>query len=251
MSKEMLAAAIGGAGDILNTLGSVYNTERTIKGQKELAEYAYTKDLEMWNRANEYNSPTAQMGRLKQAGLNPNLVYGNGSVSGNTSTQTPKYQMYNPEYKYQAPRFVGALQTLGMYQDYQYRKEMARGVGLENEYKAARNLFALDQFRENLDFTFAKRINETARNTGLVTQRRLEVEKLQKQVDNILPAQLSLYNTQIQNLRENTVSKELENRLLKMGLSKSDALWQRLLFLNAGDYMDRMKNSFKRDVFGQ
>lgn len=32
-----------------------------------------------WNQQNEYNSPTAQMARLKAAGLNPNLVYGKGA----------------------------------------------------------------------------------------------------------------------------------------------------------------------------
>ena len=37
-----------------------------------------------WNRINQYNSPEQQMKRLKDAGLNPNLVYGNGSV-GNAS----------------------------------------------------------------------------------------------------------------------------------------------------------------------
>lgn len=29
-----------------------------------------------WNRVNEYNSPIAQMTRYKEAGLNPNLIYG-------------------------------------------------------------------------------------------------------------------------------------------------------------------------------
>lgn len=45
-----------------------------------------------WRANNEYNSPYNQMLRLKAAGLNPNLVYGNGSVQ-NTSSQaydTPK-----------------------------------------------------------------------------------------------------------------------------------------------------------------
>ncbi|MDL2320068.1 hypothetical protein LJC45_02925 [Alistipes sp. OttesenSCG-928-B03] len=31
-----------------------------------------------WNRENEYNSPTAQMARYRDAGLNPNLIYGEG-----------------------------------------------------------------------------------------------------------------------------------------------------------------------------
>lgn len=33
-------------------------------------------NLELWNLANEYNSPAAQMGRYQDAGLNPNLIYG-------------------------------------------------------------------------------------------------------------------------------------------------------------------------------
>lgn len=38
-----------------------------------------------WNMQNEYNSPSAQMQRLKDAGLNPNLVYGNGTVGNSAS----------------------------------------------------------------------------------------------------------------------------------------------------------------------
>lgn len=37
--------------------------------------------LDMWNRTNDYNSPIKQMERLKAAGLNPNLVYGNGATT--------------------------------------------------------------------------------------------------------------------------------------------------------------------------
>ena len=36
-------------------------------------------NLQQWERSNEYNNPLNQMNRLKQAGLNPNLVYGNGA----------------------------------------------------------------------------------------------------------------------------------------------------------------------------
>uniref|UniRef100_A0AAU8B136 DNA pilot protein n=1 Tax=Dulem virus 221 TaxID=3145698 RepID=A0AAU8B136_9VIRU len=41
--------------------------------QRELFEKKYDKDLEQWNRQNEYNSPVAQVERLKEAGLNPAL----------------------------------------------------------------------------------------------------------------------------------------------------------------------------------
>ena len=40
--------------------------------------------LAQWNRENAYNSPKQQMQRLREAGLNPNLVYGKGAdnISG-------------------------------------------------------------------------------------------------------------------------------------------------------------------------
>lgn len=42
--------------------------------------------MRAWSLANDYNSPVSQMERLKVAGLNPNLVYGSGSVAGNTTS---------------------------------------------------------------------------------------------------------------------------------------------------------------------
>ena len=36
-------------------------------------------NLEMWNRTNEYNKPKAMMDRFLEAGLNPNLIYGDGA----------------------------------------------------------------------------------------------------------------------------------------------------------------------------
>ena len=45
----------------------------------------------MWNRQNAYNHPAKQMERMKSAGLNPNLMYAQGTT-GNASGQLPQYQ---------------------------------------------------------------------------------------------------------------------------------------------------------------
>jgi len=37
------------------------------------------RDMDFWKMQNAYNDPSAQMQRLKEAGLNPHLVYGNGA----------------------------------------------------------------------------------------------------------------------------------------------------------------------------
>lgn len=50
--------------------------ERAFKQQKELQQDAQSYNTLMFNMANAYNSPSAQMARFKAAGLNPNLMYG-------------------------------------------------------------------------------------------------------------------------------------------------------------------------------
>lgn len=54
--------------------------------------------LEDWNNQNAYNSPTAQMERLKAAGLNPNLVYGKGAdVISQSMPRPTEAKQWNPQ----------------------------------------------------------------------------------------------------------------------------------------------------------
>jgi len=116
------AAAVGAGGSLLQGLFGNRQQKKNIERQKradlELANYAYNRDTEAWNRQNEYNSPQAQMGRLKEAGLNPNLIYGSGAATstGNAST-LPKYQSVRTDYsKVQSPvQIAGAI---GQTQDF-------------------------------------------------------------------------------------------------------------------------------------
>jgi len=49
----------------------------------------WNRNVAMWKMQNEYNAPKQQMQRLQEAGLNPNLMYGKGTV-GNSQT-LPQY----------------------------------------------------------------------------------------------------------------------------------------------------------------
>lgn len=106
---------------IINSIQSKKNTERTIAANKQLSEYQYSKDVEMWNKANAYNSPEEQMKRLSAAGLNPNLAYGSGAVAGNTSTSTPKYEKPTVEYKTQPVQLPS--DAISQYMDLRYKNE--------------------------------------------------------------------------------------------------------------------------------
>lgn len=80
----------------------------------ELAKWTNEQNLNFWNMQNEYNTPANQMARLEDAGLNPNLMYGQGNT-GNASSapssssphfDAPRMQGYN----YQVPDVIGAFQ---------------------------------------------------------------------------------------------------------------------------------------------
>jgi len=94
------------------------NVDATNQANMQLAQYQYSKDIEMWNKGNLYNSPEAQMQRLKSAGLNPNLVYGNGAV-GNSAGQLPKFNAPQMQYNYRPPVDIPGM--LSMFQDFQLK----------------------------------------------------------------------------------------------------------------------------------
>lgn len=57
--------------------------------EKTENELAFEREKEMWNMQNAYNTPEEQMKRYQDAGLNPNLIYGQGTP-GN-ATDSPSY----------------------------------------------------------------------------------------------------------------------------------------------------------------
>lgn len=62
--------------------------EKTFGNNKALMEMQQKFDRGMFDYSNAYNTPMAQMKRLKQAGLNPALMYGQGTT-GNTQASMP------------------------------------------------------------------------------------------------------------------------------------------------------------------
>lgn len=131
-----------GGSDIASTLlqigGMIYNTaqqrrmqKKTIQANKDQAEYAYSKEVEMMNRMNDYNNPAAQMERLKAAGLNPNMVYGQGSggAAGNQSS-IPKYNAPTIQYSANPIDIPGMI---AMYQNVQMRQAQINNLKAQND----------------------------------------------------------------------------------------------------------------------
>ena len=124
----------GAIGAGIGMIGSAFSQRQNYKYSKKLMELQYQQNLDLWNKQNEYNSPTAQMQRLQAAGLNPNLVYGS-SVSGNSSNNTST--------------------SLGSVSPVDYTDSMFKGVSAVTNMKLARSTVRRQETQNQLDLALA------------------------------------------------------------------------------------------------
>lgn len=231
---EPITLALAGLGGAANIFGSWSqrqaskdNTRRTIQANKELAEYAYQKDLEMWNRANEYNRPEAQMQRLVAAGLNPNLVYGSGQVVGNTSTQTPKYNAPRVDYEHEAfaPDMIPVL--------HQFSDMYIKSAQRDN-LEAQNRLITQQVITEGLKGANMG-ANTAKTEFDLKLAKQLEQYSLEAARENLRKTRADIEMTS-QSMREsmtreeaNKLDNELSRMLKKHGFTARDPAWLRFL----------------------
>lgn len=94
--------ALGGAAisAIGNFFGNRSNRKASAEAFERESKFAREERLaqqqwieQMYERNNSYNSPAAQMQRLKDAGLNPDLMYSRGDVGNATAPEAPQQAM--------------------------------------------------------------------------------------------------------------------------------------------------------------
>lgn len=110
----------------LNTLGQVaaqsmalsedkHAMKRQFGYQMEMAKWQNDINRENWRLQNEYNSPAAQMARLQEAGLNPNLIYNGGSATTAAGSMAPAANPGTPNipnYGHYAQGFAASMSGL-------------------------------------------------------------------------------------------------------------------------------------------
>lgn len=84
----LITAGAGLIGQGINAVTQSGNNRRQINFAREQYQTQRKDALADWNMQNQYNSPQQQMQRLKDAGLNPNLVYGSGATA--TAASQPR-----------------------------------------------------------------------------------------------------------------------------------------------------------------
>lgn len=110
LGAAALSAGVGALGSIAGSVGGGLFSANQARKNRAFQERMYKKQVEdtlnFWNMQNEYNLPSAQLQRLKDAGLNPMLMYGQSGVQ-NVSTGSPDL----PSAPHGAQGSVGSFNT--------------------------------------------------------------------------------------------------------------------------------------------
>lgn len=91
----LIGAGAGMAGTAINAAWQGAMNKKTRKWNEKMYGRQREDALADWNRMNEFNSPAAQMGRFKEAGLNPNLIYGQSNEGA--TVRSAQVEGWNPK----------------------------------------------------------------------------------------------------------------------------------------------------------
>lgn len=225
-------AALVGAG--ANYAATAAKNRRQYKYQTRAMQEQQRLNIEAWNMQNAYNSPQATMERLKAAGLNPRLIYGEGASGGGVAGSL---QPAEAPVKQATQLPSGTPDLLTYYQirqmDAQYEQTtkatdlMEKRGALLNIQEGLKNL---ELFKENLRSKNYSGVVETEQNMQRWLALRAEELLVNEQKKGRLMDQLqSFREKQITSQELDNVFKQHRNELAKLGIYSSDHAALRVL----------------------
>lgn len=151
MLSGLAAAGVSALGGIVsNAMNAGYNAREAQKNrdfQREMYERQYKDSIDFWNLQQEYNSPQNQLIRLRNAGLNPLLMYGQSGVQ-NVATSQPN-QPSQPSGSQASASFTNPFQTAEyLLLDAERRKKEAetKKISSETDWQNLENKFQNESY---------------------------------------------------------------------------------------------------------
>ena len=261
VTGTLIAAGIGAASQGANALAIGKMNKKTREWNE--AQYAIQRKhaLVDWQRQNEYNSPAEQMRRLKEAGLNPNLVYGKGADNISAPVRSTDVKGWNPNPVEFDPSF--ATGALSNYYDLEYRQEQTNLIKKQQELASSELLSKMlnqaqtmtQTAKSEFELQQAKDLRLTTIETAKAQLNQLQATtkstfdaneraELMKQpnfelaMENVLNARLQRAKTKeeteqikqnIKNLKTTNDLQEIDKKLREKGINPSDPMYMRVL----------------------
>ena len=211
-------------------------------------------NYEMWRQTNEYNSPVQQRKRLKEAGLNPHLVYG-----GSPSQVAGKADMLRGEPP-QPFVFDNPANSISKFANFKQQEAQTDNLRSQNTVilqeaalKAAQTAkTGMDTAKTSFDYSLAKKLEKNSLQAADANVRKMEQQVLGEELNNrfksesmkdrVLEAfyRAQHVNAQLTGQERLNELRRLEVNLKKMGIEKGDNLFMRILGVLYNKYEDRV-----------
>ena len=272
------AAAIGAGaslvGGAMGALGQSSANKTNIRLQREQnawnerqAEKANQWNLQQWERENLYNSPQQQMQRLEQAGLNPNLMYGQGNPGSASSLKSEMPSSVAPARVNSSLQFLGnsLVPAISMYQDLQNKQaqlsvqqkqaalldQEIAGKALDNVLKGYNNTMAKERsewlpYMQEANFSYLSQ-------KGYTQAKENYYKHMQNKIlEATSPALIDKANWITRDVKQRALRGELDydfqRELKPFGMTPQDELWQRKLIPIVEKYLIKAISGGKADT---
>lgn len=257
----LLGTALSVGGDFIGAISQGIQNRKQRDFELDMYNRQRSDALADWNMNNTYNAPSAQMARLKAAGLNPNLVYGNGSVVANTQAM-PRAASSGGGYSASPPNWGSAFKdALSSYvtlnsmlqstaekaaktaldnANLQLTAEKTHQTALTTQLMGDRAAAVTSTLRSNAELadkkaqwygTYQEMVNALQNQTLKLNDKRL---LLTEAMTNLSIADLDKVKQVIQNLKKDATLKDLQIQLQQNGFNSSDPWYVRFLGRVAG-----------------
>lgn len=264
MPLTAAAATVLGAG--ANLAGQAFNAgsqaslnKATRNWNTDMYRQQYADNIHLWNMQNEYNHPSQVMSRLRDAGLNPSLAFGNATPASSPSGATSG--SWNPT----PPRLDMSPAVGSMFEYYNLEQRKAQTANtLENNkvqaaeatLKEAQTMSTLvDADNKTFDLGLKRTLRGTSvdmakeilRKTTLDNQYQLKENEYQdiknttsvaeavqriaasRAQTSLIPSQKAQIQANVQNLIKSGKLMQLDINLKKRGITWSDPVYLRVV----------------------
>lgn len=206
--------------------------------------YSNRQNQKNWEKQNEYNSPSAQMQRYRQAGLNPNLIYGSGQSSAGQAGAIAPYQSF----KVDSNDVLGMANAMQSIRNMQANTRKANSEALTQELENQQRMIALHYQDSALELDNRLKAAQIGYTSGRMNQLQYQNSVLeaqaQKYIEDALfqrynrtslqPSLLSLraqsvanatamVNSQLESMHTERIGMRFKNGLLQKELGYYDA----------------------------
>lgn len=268
IDPSIIAAGVAAIGSGASAYAQGKQNKKTRKWNEKMHALIRSEGLADYHMQNEYNSPEAQMDRLKRAGLNPNLVYGTGSLANEGAQVKPSgVESWNP----QTPDIKGiATNAISTYYDARVKNVTVDNLGKagavmdeETRLKKAQTIATLAAADKTDVETIMAKFNldlETTLRETTIEGRKLHNEKTKADIAftinqddraavtnkmNFLQAIESILNSrkqraktdadirhidqQIENLKQDNRLQQFDEKLQEQGIPRQSPAWWKLV----------------------